>query len=151
MDKIEFIEGEPFCRYNGILCDSGGCIKIYGYPEDLNVIDDTTIIHGEVLYTDHDLFTVIQLMSEYQGETPEYDEIVSQGRGFAEYVERSKYDNSYIIDEGLAEDFKNVKQIKPFSSFKEDYPEISLEKYFKFQDALDSYYNNLQIRKECQS
>lgn len=148
MNKIKFIKGEPFCRYNGILCNSEGCIKIYGYTEDLCMIDDTTIIHEDILYTDHDLFTVIQLISEYQGETPEYDEIVNEGRGVARYCEHIKYDNSYIIPEHLLEDFQNVKQIKPFSSFKKDYPEISIKKYLKFQDAIDEYYDNKEYLNE---
>lgn len=144
MNKIEFIKGEPFCRYNGILCDSEGCTKIYGYPEDICMLDNTTIIHEDTLYTNHDLFTVIKLISDYQGETPEYDEIIDEGRGFASHCEHIKYDNTYIIGENMLEDFKDVKQIKPFSSFKKDHPEISIKKYLKFQDALDKYYADLQ-------
>ena len=48
------------------------------------------------------------------------------------YCEHIKYDNSYIIPEHLLEDFQNVKQIKPFSSFKKNYPEISIKKYLEF-------------------
>lgn len=147
MGKIEFREGDSFCRYNGILCDSDGCIEIYGYPEDLNILDDTTIIHEGVLYTDQDLYTVLKFISDYQGETPDYDEIIDQGRGFARHVEPSKYDNSYIIKESFIEDFKGVNQMKPFSSFKTDHPEISIEKYLEFQRFLDLYYENFQ--KEC--
>lgn len=144
MNKIEFIEGEDFCRYNDILCDDEGCVKIYGYKEDLNVLDDTTIVHEGVLYTDKDLYEVIQLIATYQGKSEDYDEMVNQGRGFASYCEHTKYDCSYIIPEDWLDAFKDVKQIKPFTSFKEDHPEISLEKYFEFQDALDKYYAEFQ-------
>ena len=144
MNKIEFIKGEPTCRYNGILCNDDGLLKIYGYNEDLCTIDDTTIIHENILYTDHDLYQVIYLISTYQGPSDEYDEIVNKGYGFASYCEHSHYDNSYIISENLMDIFTGVKQIKPFASFKEDYPEISLEKYFEFQDALNEFYTNLK-------
>ena len=142
MNKIEFIDGEPACRYNGILCNEEGLMKIFGYSEDLNVLDNTTIIHENVLYTDLDLYQVICLVSTYQGTSEEYDEIINKGYGFTAHCEHTHYDNSYIISEQFVEDFKGVKQIKPFASFKEDYPEISLEKYFEFQDVLDEYYNN---------
>lgn len=142
--KIEFIEGEPFCRYDGILCSPEGCKSIYGYEEELPFVDDDIIAMEDTLYTDHDLAEIICAVSQHQGETEDYDMVIDQGYGFSRWQEHRKYDNSYIMSEHTLSFFEGVRYIKPFGEFAKDYPEVGLEKYEEFVTAFDEFYKNLR-------
>lgn len=142
--KIEFIEDEPFCRYDGILCDAAGCKAIYGYEEAIPYINDESIIMDGTLYTDQDLATVIASVSKYQGESEEYDEIINKWSGLRRWIDGKKYDNTYTMSEASFDCFKGVRAIKPFAEFEKDYPDIDLEKYDEYEQALDEFYESLE-------
>lgn len=143
--KIEFREGEFFCRYDGILCNGDGRKLIYGYDDELPFFDERSIVMGDTLYTDNDLANVIMSVSNYQGELEDYDIIISKGCGLRNWAIRREYDYSYILPETYVDYFKGVKQIKPFVEFTKDYPYIDLEKYDEFTEALYKFYKQ---RKE---
>lgn len=144
-NKIEFIEGEPFCRYKGVLMDESGCIKTFGCPEgDLYCPDYDTVYIGDKIYSDKDFADLIKLAGTYNEETPEWDVIYNQGYEPSGVTERRKIDNTYTIDVSSIDTlFKGIREILPFNQFEKDYPSISLKKYLEFQDALDQYYDEL--------
>ena len=142
MKQIEFREGEPFCRYNGVLMDGSGCIKTFGcHEEELCCLGNDTVIIDDKIYSDKDFADLIKLAGTYNNETPEWDVIYNQGYEPSGVTERRKIDNTYTIDVSSIDSlFKGIREILPFEQFKKDYPSISLKKYFEFQDDLDKYY-----------
>lgn len=141
-NKIEFIEGESFCRYDGVLMDDAGCIATFGWVEDdLYCPDHDTVFIDNKIYSDKDFSELIKLIGVYNEKTPEWDSIFNMGYEPSGVTERRKIDNTYTIDADSVDSlFKGIKQILPFNQFKEDYPGVSLKNYFEFQDALDQYY-----------
>ena len=140
-NKIEFREGEPFCRYNGILMDDEGCIRTFGCLDgDLYCPDNDTIFIDDKIYSDKDFSDLIKLIGIYNEKTPEWDVSVNQGYEPSGVTERRKIDDTYTINANDIDSlFKGIKKILPFKQFKKDYPLILLKKYLEFQNALDEY------------
>lgn len=142
-NKIEFIEGEPFCRYNGVLMNKSGCIKIFGCSdEDLYCPDDDTVYIDNKIYSNKDFADLIKLAGTYNDVTPEWDVVFTKSYEPSGVSERRKIDNTYTIDaDSIDLLFKGIREILPLNQFEKDYPSISLKKYFEFHDALDQYYD----------
>lgn len=149
---IEFIEGEPFCRYNGVLTDEEGYRKLFGdYFDYEPVFEDNIIEAGDVVYTDMNqgefLKFVMETFAEHRGKEPEYDEILSQGRGFGRHCEREAVECSYILHERTVDGYANCT-FKPYAAFKEDHPNFDIDKYNQFMDELDEYYEAMRYDSE---
>lgn len=142
-NKIEFIEGEPYCRYNGVLMNEEGCIKTFGYNEDLCMLDDVTVCIENKIYSEHDISEIIKLLSSYNNTTPEWDIIYNGDPEPSSVTLRRKLDDTYVIRADDLEVFDKVRRISPLKRLKKDYPNISIKKYMDYKDALDNYYTQL--------
>lgn len=137
---IEFIEGEEHCRYNGVIMTPDNCEKLYGYSGEFDILDDDTYLIDGVIYTNKKFKDLLKVLGTVNGSIEEYDEILSQGRGFDGYCTEKKFENTLIIPLSELEDYEEVK---PFEDFKKDYPDLNVEKYIEFMDSLDEYYSQI--------
>ena len=141
MKKIEFIDGEPFCRYDGILMTPENCIKMFG--TDYTEVDSEEFIQWEdgTIYTDFSFSEIIKAIAYKETfNEPEYDDALSQGYGFGQYTRDKEIENCYILTKGSV---NSIKDIKPIKSFKKDHPEVKLKKLIKFSNELYKYFEEL--------
>ena len=149
---IEFIKGEPVCRWNGVLMNEDGYKKLFGeYFEYEPVFEDDIIETDDVIYTDMNqgefLKFILETFADHRGKEPEYDEVLSKGSGFWQHCERVEVECSYILHERTVEEYADAIY-KPYAAFKEDHPNFNIEKYNEFMDELDEYYEALSYDSE---
>ena len=130
---IEFRDDENYCRYNGILMDRDGCLKVFGYPEELDMLDECTIKIDDKIYSNHDITELIKLLSE---------ETVDKTPDEENYYFNEKI---YVMDDFEINYFKGVRQILYFEQFKSDYPNISVDEYLAMENAIQRYYDNERL------
>ena len=146
--KIDFIEGEEWCRIDGVLLDEQEWLKRTGIPEELGAYSDDgkQIVFNNKIYTDTfyigDIIPLIFYFEE--GTNKEYDIISNSGRGQHSHYLQEKYagkNGAFILK---SENFEQIKDmiIVPLSEFKEDFPLFNKKEYFKIMNSLDKYYNN---------
>ena len=137
---IEFIENEPWCRYNGELTTPEWCINHHGLDGEPEFYDNH-IFYNDTLYTDNSSFyNLLTIFGEYH-KVKEYDYIANKGYGSTQnMIEKSLIgDNgAYIVCDPTC--YKDTI-IKPYNQFYIDYPNFNKEKYDEFMNALDNYYN----------
>lgn len=141
--KIEFIEGESYLRYNGILMDEEGCKKVYGYPEGIPFICDRTIVEDGVLYTDYGIGEIIGFIGNYIEEIETYDPVIENGVVSYDRYLREHYGGHYAVSKYWLSTFDEIKEIKPYDEFVKKHPEIDFEAYFTFEEDMDQFYKNL--------
>ena len=137
MARIEFIKEEPYCRFDDIMMSDEASKELFGFEGELDILDNDTYQINGVVYTNKKLGDLIKLFGEIHGEVEEYDEILSQGRGFAAHCAEKKLNNTIVI---LLKDIEHLKMIKPFNDFVKDYPNANVKKYIEFMDCLNAYY-----------
>lgn len=137
MARIEFIKEEPYCRFDGIMMSDEAFKELFGFEGELDILDNDTYQIDGVVYTNKKLGDLIKLFGEIHSEVEEYDEILSQGRGFAAHCAEEKLNNTIVI---LLKDIEHLKMIKPFNDFVKDYPNANVKKYIEFMDCLNAYY-----------
>ena len=137
MARIEFIKEEPYCRFDGIMMSDEASKELFGFECELDILDNDTYQIDGVVYTNKKLGDLIKLFGEIHSEVEEYDEILSQGRGFAAHCAEEKLNNTIVI---LLKDIEHLKMIKPFNDFVKDYPNANIKKYIEFMDCLNAYY-----------
>ena len=148
--KIEFLEGEDWCRVQGILLDEQEWLERTGIPREFEVYTDDgkKIVFDGKIYTDSfcigDIIPLICSFEEGTGE--EYDIISNAGRGETSHYLQEKYagrNGAFILK---SENFNSIKDmvIVPLSEFKKDFPLFNKEEYFKIVNSLDEYYNNFK-------
>ena len=76
MDRIEFIEGEPYCRFDGVMIKPEVYMEIFGFDGELDMLDEDTYLVNGIVYTDKKLGDLIKLFGEVHGEVEEYDAAV---------------------------------------------------------------------------
>ena len=140
MERIEFIEGEPYCRFDGILMDDAGSISVYGYDYEIDIIDDKTICMEGTIYTDKKFNELIKTLGKVTGKVEKYDEITSSGRGFASYCALKDLENTVVISLHAIE---YIEKVKPFCEFEKDYPNFNMDRYTELMSCLDDYYNKM--------
>lgn len=139
--RIEFIKGESNCRFDGIILNEDNCKKLYGYEGEVDILSDDTIIIDNIIYSNQKFGEIIKMLGEVHGKVEEYDEILSQGRGFASHCKDKELEDTVVISLSRIDYIDNLK---PFEDFKKDYPNFNLEKYSEIYDELDKYYSLLQ-------
>lgn len=148
--KIDFIEGEEWCRIDGVLLDEQEWLKRTGIPGELEAYsdDDKQIIFNNKIYTDTfcigDIIPLIFYFYFEEGTNKEYDIISNSGRGQHSHYLQEKYagrNGAFILK---SENFDIIKDMKivPLSEFKKDFPDFNKQEYFKIMDSLDDYYYN---------
>ena len=140
MKRIEFIEGEPYCRFDGVMMKPEVYMEVFGFDGELDMLDEDTYLVNGIVYTDKKLGDLIKLFGEVHGEVEEYDEVLTEGRGFASYCAEAQLNNTVVIPLHYIE---YLESIKPFNEFANDYPNANIKKYIEFMDCLDEYYKNL--------
>ena len=145
--KIDFIEGEEWCRIDGVLLDEQEWLKRTGIPGEFEAYsdDDKQIMFNNKIYTDtFCIGDIIPLISYFEeGTNEEYDIISNAGRGQTSHYLQERYigrNGSFVLRN---ENFENIKDMKivPLSEFKKDFPDFNKQEYFKIMDSLDDYYN----------
>lgn len=144
MNRIEFIEGEPYCRFDGVMVEPEVYMEIFGFDGELDMLDEDTYLVNGIVYTDKKLGDLIKLFGEVHGEVEEYDEILTEGRGFVAHYMEERLNNTVVIPLHYIE---YLESIKPFNEFANDYPNANIKKYIEFMDCLDGYYKILFERK----
>lgn len=137
MARIEFIKEEPYCRFDDIMMSDEASKELFGFEGELDILDNDTYQINGVVYTNKKLGDLIKLFGEIHSEVEEYDEILSQGRGFAAHCAEEKLNNTVVIS---LRDIEYLKMIKPFNDFVKDYPDANVKKYIEFMDCLNAYY-----------
>ena len=146
--KIDFIEGEEWCRIDEILLDEQEWLKRTGIPGEFEAYSDDNkqIVFGGKIYTDtFCIGDIIPLLSYFEeGTGVEYDRVSNAGRGETSHYLQEKYagrNGAFILK---SENFEQIKDmiIVPLSEFKKDFPLFDKKEYFKIMDSLDEYYNN---------
>jgi hypothetical protein len=93
--KIDFIEGEEWCRIDGILLDEQEWLKRTGIPGEFEAYsdDDKQIVFNGKIYTNtFCIGDIIPLLSYFEeGTGVEYDRISSAGRGENSHYLQEKY------------------------------------------------------------
>lgn len=142
INRVKFIEGEPYCRFDGILMTPEAMMELYGYDGEFDIINEDTIIVDGTIYTNKNLGEILKLLGEVHYEIEKYDPILSQDRGFVMYCAEEKLNNSVVIPLYIV---TNLKWIKPFKDYKTDYPNLNIEKYKDFINCLDEYYKHGKV------
>ena len=145
--KIEYINGEPFCRYNGVLMSEENCIKMFGTDCTECILSEKYIEFpvgkGDkyIIYTDYPINKIIPMLaSATTGPAGEYDEIINQGYGYNSWLKDKEYENSYIIPKN---NISGLKAIKSIDDFKKRYPKIKIKEIVEFNKELNKYLDNL--------
>ena len=144
--KITFIEGESHCWFDGILLTEENCKKLYGYEGEIDILSEDTIIIDNTIYSNRKFGEIVKMLGEVHGEVEEYDEILSQGRGFSSYCKEKELEGTVVIRLTQIEYIDNLKLL---DDFKKDYPNFNLEKYNEIYDELDKYYEQLTLLKDA--
>ena len=144
MNRIEFIEGEPYCRFDGVMMEPEVYTEVFGFDGELDMLDEDTYLVNGIVYTDKKLGDLIKLFGEVHGEAEEYDDALSSGRGFVAHYMEERLNNTVVI---TLRHIEYLESIKPFNEFANDYPNANIKKYIEFMDCLDEYYKNLFERK----
>ena len=136
---IEFKDGEKFCRWNGILMTPEKCIELFGTDGEPQLSDDL-IEYGDTYYTDLSfgdlLYRIADWYGEIHGDVEDYDEIVNQGHGWADYCAEKDLEHKIVLPDYVL----NMK-VKPFDKFKEDCPNFNKEQFLAFYNELDIYFD----------
>jgi hypothetical protein len=141
--KVTFTDGEPYCRFDGILATPEHMEKLCGYCVEWSYYDDNFILDDQHLYTDEtNIYKILEIFGEYKECTEEYDMISNKGYGQDSHYARKQLDDSFVI---LNASYLKEITIKSMSKFKEDYPFYNHEEYLKIQNSLDFFYDNLNI------
>lgn len=138
-NTIEFVDGETYCRFNGVEMTPEECKKLYGFDGEFSILEEDAIGIDDTLYTNKPLCDVIILFGRVYGPISEYDNILDKGYGFGSYSLEASLVNTLVIPLRNLEMFK---KIKPFEDFTKDYPKIDIEKYKEFYDCLDKFYKS---------
>ena len=142
---IEFINGEPFCRWNGTLMNEKNHKKLFGVQYELDMFEDDIISFDGVYYTDLPFGKLVMSLAEKIVEKVEdYDDVLDKGYGWSGWCEEKELEGKMIIPIDMIKDMT----VKPFQDFYKKYPKFNKEKYLEFYDELDEYYDNL---KKCTS
>ena len=149
-NKIEFIEGEKFCRYNGILMTPKNHRDLFGFygemeeyeynnkkyiylslydEENFNI--DSSKIYIEAKDIKEAIFLFLHSVS-CEETSYSYDNPLDEAHGFAKEHTR------------LIVDFEQIERIQYIEILTEEMKsKLKIEEYFDFIDALDLYYNKL--------
>ena len=114
---IEFVKGDEWCSWNGIVMTPEIQAKIFGIEEE-PIMEKEFIIAGDSVYTDKDLGIVLKVFGH----------------------EEENYPYHVLISKDL---FNGIKHIKPYHQFWKDYPNFNQELLDKFNEELDEYYETL--------
>ena len=139
--KIEFIEGEDFCRINGILLTDEYFLLLCGIDQQIDYYSENTILLGDALYTNSKtLGDILLSLGEYHEPIEKYDMVSSQGRGMNSHYARESLNDSIVIS-----NFSNIRDIelKTLEDFHKEYPKFNYEEYRKIINSLDFYYKNM--------
>lgn len=138
--SIEFVKGEPVCRFNGELatdkwyenkCGIFGEVEI---DENFIVYEDTIYVKGKI-----DFYSLLMRFGTFK-KARDYDYIANKGYGSVQaYTEQRIYGQNGSIIISNPERFKDMK-LKPYSKFMKDYPNFNEKEYNKIQESLDYYY-----------
>lgn len=140
-DRIEFVKGEKYCRFDGIVMTPEACIDLYGFDGEFELFDDGICVINGTTYTDKSLYDIVMLLGTVHGEVEEYDVIASQGRGRETYYFEKQLENTIVIP---IVNLDCIKRIKPLKDLKDDYPNLNIEKYDEFYGCLDKYHDKLR-------
>ena len=151
MGKIEFMEGESYCRWNGILMTNENYKKTFGISkEDEPIIEDKYIDTADVIYTDlcfGDLFKLmVEQCGKHYGPLEPYDPVLTKGAGFWEHAALEQCENSYVIEDRMLERFNGLS-VKPMADFKKDFPNFDVDKWLEFMDDLDAFYDTREYNE----
>lgn len=142
---IEFIPGEPFCRWNGTLMTPEACIEMFGTDGEIYV-EDGYIDDGIAIYTDKPIGEVLsKLGTKYESPEP-YDPVLNLNSVTAihEHAWEEKLAGKIVFDI----DFIENLVVKPMKQFKKDYPKFNEEVHNAFYDELNEYYDKKLWMKE---
>ena len=139
---IEFIDGEDWCRWNGLLMSPEEYLRQFGIDGEPSISDDLIEYDG-VYYTDMEFGDLVMRLASWFGtihdKVEEWDEIANEGRGFLQHSFAKSLENCLVIPKNVIEGFV----VKPYNEFKKDYPKFDQEKWEGFMDELDDYYNKM--------
>lgn len=147
--KISFLDGEEWCRIDGILLDEKEWLKRTGIPGEFEACSDDgkqIVFNGKIYTNNFCIGDIIPLISYFEeGTNEEYDIISSAGRGQTSHYLQERFvgrNGAFVLKN---ENFENIKNtvIVPFSEFETDFPKFNKQEYFKIMDSLDEYYNNM--------
>ena len=131
---IEFIDGEDYCRWNGILMSPENHKDLFGIENEIEVLNEdfTIIIYDDWIYSDESFGKTVLSLGWKLHESELRDTNNS-------YIERMLL-TKILIDE---DSVSGLKGIKPIEDFFIDYKNFDIEKYKEFYTELDKYYEDL--------
>lgn len=136
---IEFIKGEKFCRWNGVLMSEENHKKLFGIDGEADISDDIISYDG-VYYTDLPFGELVTRLAEWYGrivhKVEDYDNVIDHGYGFQSWCSEKELENKMIIPIWAVENCT----VRPMSDFKKDFPDFNQEKFLEFYNELDEYY-----------
>jgi hypothetical protein len=140
--KVNYVDGESFCRYNGVLMNPENMKKTFGFNGELEEIEinDKTII---IMYGDDDLIYVdsdniadaiyIYLYSKsYETTSVSYDNALDEAHGF------SKEHKNKILEFKHVDEIPNIRVLT-----KEQKSKFKIDEYFEFLDEIDLSINKM--------
>ena len=139
---IEFVEGENWCRWNGILMTPRNHKKLFGTTHEL-IVEKNWIQDDATFYTDKPIGKILALFGTYYPKPKEYDPVLSCGYGLQSYCLEEKLADKYVF---RADFIKNLK-VKPMSQFAIDYPNFNKEQHEAFYKELNKYYDKKCYKK----
>ena len=137
---IEFIKGEKFCRWNGVLMSPEKCIEVFGVDGEIQEITNKLWIYDDVIYSDFKISKILIKLGYVFQASSKADPILTHG--YVNYQREQleeELDGKLIIDKNYIDILDNIKS---FSEFYKDYPNFNKEKYDTFYKELDVYLEN---------
>ena len=136
---IEFVKGEEFCRWNGVLMNVENHRKLFGVDYEI-FVEDGYIDDGDTIYTDEPIGKILYKLGTKYDKPEPYDPVLNLNSVSAihDHAWEEKLAGQIVFDA----DFIENLVVKPMSQFKKDHPKFNQKLHDEFYEELDAYYDN---------
>lgn len=136
---IEFVKGEQYCRWNGVLMTPEKEAELTGITGAMLVYNDKIIIYGGVYYTDLDIGTVLRVTgTEVEGERAD-DPCLAERDVFAPEtgpdLRGDAATRKIVADTAWTDGWR----MKPYADFAKDWPAFKPDVYADYHEELDNF------------
>lgn len=139
-ERIEFVDGEDFCRLDGILLDDNYWFELLGVDGEIEYSDSIIIKDNKIYTKNFNIGEILYMLGSYYPPIEKYDTISSKGYGMQSHNDREKLNDSIVVS-----GFTSIKNmtIVSYDEFFKDYPNFNFEKYKEVIKLITEYYKTM--------
>ena len=141
-NTIEFIEGDKWCRWNGLLMDKITCERLFGTDNEIDKIKNSYYLYQDNMLFLHPKDKLLVIISDIFLSLEDKPNITLR---YGMYND-TPTEQQHIMSIDTMKRFKKL-EIYPIDLFSSKVHNYKL--YKQFYKDLDNYYNNLRNNKIC--